>query len=143
MAVFVTAINCIDGRVQVPISQYLKKRFDADYVDMITCPGPVRVLSLGEDQTLMQQLHDGVRISRCNHGSRLIAVVAHHDCAANNVSKEIQFDQMAESINRIEFWKLAVAAIGLWVNDNWDVEEIPIRKTGRKERELYESNVNS
>jgi hypothetical protein len=143
MAIFVTAVNCIDGRVQTPISQYLKNRFEADYVDMITCPGPVRVLSLGEDKKLMEQLHDSIRISTCNHGSRLIAVVAHYDCAANNLSKEIQFDQMAESINRIEQWEIAVATIGLWVNDSWSVEEISIQKTSRKEQGIYESNVNA
>ena len=33
---FVTAINCMDGRVQVPVIEWLKKEYKADDVDMIT-----------------------------------------------------------------------------------------------------------
>ena len=32
---FATAINCMDGRVQIPVIEYLKKEFKVDYVDMI------------------------------------------------------------------------------------------------------------
>ena len=42
---FATAINCIDGRVQTPVAEFIKKSYHIDYVDMITIPGPDRVLS--------------------------------------------------------------------------------------------------
>jgi len=38
--IFCTAVNCMDGRVQLPVINYLKERFSANYVDMITEPGP-------------------------------------------------------------------------------------------------------
>lgn len=38
---FCTAINCMDGRVQLPVINYLKKHFKVNYVGSITEPGEV------------------------------------------------------------------------------------------------------
>ena len=32
-------LNCIDGRVQVPVIDWIKDKFKVDHVDMITEPG--------------------------------------------------------------------------------------------------------
>lgn len=37
---FVTAINCMDGRVQEPVIKWMKEKYNATYVDMITEAGP-------------------------------------------------------------------------------------------------------
>ena len=37
---FYTTINCMDGRVQLPVISYLMERFGVQYVDAITGPGP-------------------------------------------------------------------------------------------------------
>ncbi len=42
---FGTALNCIDGRTQIPIINWLKENFDVDYVDLITEPGMDKVLA--------------------------------------------------------------------------------------------------
>lgn len=42
---FATALNCMDGRVQIPIIEFLKKKFKVDYVDMITEPGIDKILA--------------------------------------------------------------------------------------------------
>jgi len=39
---FCTAINCMDGRVQIPVISFLEERFNARYVDVISEPGPNR-----------------------------------------------------------------------------------------------------
>ena len=44
--IFCTAINCMDGRVQAPVNAYLRTRFNADYVDAVTEPGPALVLAM-------------------------------------------------------------------------------------------------
>lgn len=36
MGKFATAINCMDGRVQIPVIEYIKSKYEVDYVDMIT-----------------------------------------------------------------------------------------------------------
>ncbi len=43
--IFCTAVNCMDGRIQLPVIKFLKERFSANHVDMITEPGPNRILS--------------------------------------------------------------------------------------------------
>ena len=80
---FCTAINCMDGRVQIPVIQYLKDRFDADYVDAVTEPGPNRILAEDADTRIRQSIDRRVGISVEGHGSVGIAVVGHHDCAGN------------------------------------------------------------
>ena len=42
---FCTAINCMDGRTQEPVIAFVKKRFGIDCVDMITEPGPDKILA--------------------------------------------------------------------------------------------------
>ena len=42
---FATAISCMDGRVQDPISRYIKEKFNVDYVDTITEPGPNKIIA--------------------------------------------------------------------------------------------------
>jgi len=36
---FAAAINCIDGRTQAAVIEYLKRAYALDFVDMITEPG--------------------------------------------------------------------------------------------------------
>jgi hypothetical protein len=36
---FGTAINCIDGRTQEVVIDYMKQKYDIDGVDMVTFPG--------------------------------------------------------------------------------------------------------
>ena len=45
MNTFFTAINCMDGRVQLPVIKYVQEKFDILFVDMITEPGPILYLS--------------------------------------------------------------------------------------------------
>jgi hypothetical protein len=42
---FATAINCMDGRTQIPVTDYVRKKYKVEYVDMITEPGPIKVLA--------------------------------------------------------------------------------------------------
>jgi hypothetical protein len=45
---FATAINCIDGRAQIAVTDFLQRTFDVAYVDMITEPAPSKILSEGK-----------------------------------------------------------------------------------------------
>lgn len=124
MTAFVTAINCIDGRVQTPVAKFLKTRFMANYVDMITCPGPVGILSKSEFNAQVQYLYDSVAISVLKHRSGFVAVVAHHDCAANDLSEQEQRAQIGFSIDFMRQWQIPAQIVGLWVNSSWVVEEV-------------------
>lgn len=42
---FGTALNCMDGRTQDAVKQFLQERYGVEYVDQITEPGIVRVIA--------------------------------------------------------------------------------------------------
>ncbi len=119
--VFVTAINCMDGRVQEPIVKWMRARFGADYVDMITEPGPDKIMVAGPASG-QESIKDRVLISVNGHGSRVVAMVGHHDCAGYPVSKEQHVTDVQKCIEIIQSWDLPVRILGLWVGDTWEVE---------------------
>jgi carbonic anhydrase len=121
---FGTAINCMDGRVQLPVTNWMKSKFGLDYVDMITEPGPEKLISQGSPEHL-KSVRTRVEISVNAHGSKVILVAAHHDCAGNPVTKEEHIRQVKDSLKLIKSWGLPVRdVIGVWINDHWTVEPI-------------------
>ena len=41
---FATAINCMDGRIQMSVNEFIRKEYGVNYVDTITLAGPCKVL---------------------------------------------------------------------------------------------------
>jgi carbonic anhydrase len=121
---FATAINCMDGRVQIPVIEYLKTRYDVDYVDMVTEPGPIKAVARDPSGSVVASIRHRVEISVFKHHSKLIAVVGHHDCAGNPVDKETQLKQIHSAVKTVASWDFQVRIIGLWVDENWNVSDI-------------------
>lgn len=121
---FVTAINCMDGRVQLPVIEYLKNNYGAEYVDMITEPGPNRILTERADNPILESIRKRVELSVTRHSSNLIAIVGHHDCAGNPVDKKTQLKQIISAIATVKSWGFDVKIIGLWVDENWEGCEV-------------------
>lgn len=119
---FATAINCMDGRTQQSVSDWMKKAFCVDYVDTITEPGPNKILA--EKTEEVESIKRRVLISVGKHGSKHIAIVGHHDCAGNPVGEELQVAHIARAIKTVESWGLNVNVVGLWVDENWKVNKI-------------------
>ena len=76
---FATAISCIDGRIQIPIIKYLKNSLSVDYIDMITEPGPNKILSENKDLDIIKSLREKIKISIKKHGSDTVVIVGHYD----------------------------------------------------------------
>ncbi|MCK5004313.1 MAG: hypothetical protein KAS21_04455 [Candidatus Aminicenantes bacterium] len=121
---FCTAINCMDGRVQLPVIEYLKKKFTVDYVDMITEAGPNKIIADGTDWKLVESIFSRVKISVEKHGSKHIAIIGHHDCAGNPVGEEEQRLHIQKAVEAASDRFGNVDVIGLWVNKNWNITEI-------------------
>ena len=121
---FATAINCMDGRTQLPVIDYVRRRFAVDYVDSITEPGPNGVLSQTVHEATIDSIRRRVEISVREHGSKHIAVAAHYDCAGNPVEEEVHFDQTKKSVESVRSWQYDCDVIGLWVDQNGKVYEI-------------------
>lgn len=117
---FGTALNCIDGRTQVPVLDWMKSYFCLDYIDLITEPGMDGILSYGNFAE-QQRIRENVIISMNAHNSRTLAVVGHYDCAANPVSVCEHIRDIEMSVNTIKSWQLPLVVVGLWVDELFKV----------------------
>ena len=123
---FATVINCMDGRTQLPIINYMRTKFNVDYVDNITEPGPVKVIAEQSNDFQLRSIQQRVMISQDKHGSKHLALVAHYDCTGNHVDKNTQIEQLQKSLESIRLWGFKGTTVGLWVNENWEIEEVPL-----------------
>ena len=122
---FATVINCMDGRVQLPVIEYMKQRFEVDYVDDITEPGPNRILAERDDETSLRSILNCLQVSVKKHQSVGVAVVGHHDCAGNPVSQEKQMEHLREAARFLRGKYAHLPIIALWVDERWKVREVP------------------
>lgn len=134
---FAAAINCMDGRTQAPVSKWVKEKFHVDLVDMITEPGPDKILSQGPADKI-ESIKSRLLISVNKHDSRAAVIAGHHDCAGNPVSKEEHIEHLKKSVETVKSWNLGIEVVGVWVNDRWDVEEVP-SESGAAARVMPES----
>ncbi len=65
-----------------------------------------------------------VSISVERHNSKVIAVVGHHDCAGNPVDKERHYMHIRRAVEKVQSWGLPTRIIGLYVNDEWQIEQV-------------------
>jgi len=121
---FATVINCMDGRVQLPVIQHVRETQGVDYVDVITEPGPSCILGDKTDEVLIESIRRRVEISVGKHGSRYIAVVAHHDCAGNPVDAEVQLAQVERAVELMQNWGFECEIVPLWIDEEWAVHVI-------------------
>ena len=121
---FGTAINCIDGRTQVPVIDFMKQKYGIDGVDMVTFPGVDGVISsLGNFNTIAL-IRNAVSISIEKHGSRIIAVVGHFDCAGNPGNREHHYAHIGKAVQQVSSWNFDAGIVGLYVNDKWQIEQV-------------------
>lgn len=115
---FCTVINCIDGRVQLPVITYLQKRFDVEYVDSITEAGPTLILAKQNNAVLVQAILTKLTISIDKHNSVGIAIVGHHDCAGNPSPHDEQITHIKQSVRFLRSQHQELSVIGLWVDSD-------------------------
>lgn len=116
----------MDGRVQLPVIEWLKSQYGVDHVDVITEPGPHKILACGSS-IRTDAIRDRMLISVQAHGSRVVALAAHADCAGNPAPKEESLRQLQEGMKVIQSWGHPVTIIGLWVDStDWLVEQVAV-----------------
>jgi len=132
---FGTAINCMDGRTQIPVIEWMRKRYRVSYVDMITEPGVDAVLAENDDTRTIESIKRKVRISTEKHGSRLIAVVGHYDCAGNPVDMHTHLAQIQSAVERMASWgfKAQVSGYGSVSTGTWTTRFSHKRRTRKSD----------
>ena len=118
---FATSVSCMDGRIQIPLTNWIKENFSVDYVDTITEPGIDKLVA---DNSDLESIKIKVGISINKHESELIVVSGHYDCAGNPVSNEEHITQIKKGIEVISSWNLGVKVVGVWVDDTWKINTV-------------------
>ncbi len=110
---FITALNCIDGRLQRVVLDFIKDIYNIEFVDMITAPG-IDGFFL-KDKVLRDYIKESIFISLEKHNSKNILVFGHEDCAGNPVKNQ----EHIENIKRVVDY----------IKENWlkDEEEIEVK----------------
>jgi hypothetical protein len=122
---FGTAINCIDGRTQEFVIDHMKRNYNIDVVDMVTFPGADGIFSNEEQlEEIIALVQRAVSISIEKHGSRVIAVVGHYDCAGNPGDKEHHYRHIRKAMRKVTSWNFHAQVTGLYVNDKREIEEV-------------------
>ena len=121
---FGTAINCIDGRTQEPVIDFMKEKYDIDGVDMVTFPGVDGIISSSENSDKIALLRNAVSISIEKHRSRIIAVVGHFDCAGNPGNREHHYVNIRSAVHEVTSWNFPAHVFGFYVNEKQQIEEV-------------------
>ena len=121
---FGTLVNCTDGRVQYPVMDYLKKKYDFDFFDAANEAGPLRTLTKNSDKCRLITLKEQIRTSLEEHDSKFIALVGHHDCTDNPGDRAFQENQVDKALDYLQrSFGTSIRYVGLYVNEQWEVEE--------------------
>ena len=118
---FATSVSCIDGRIQIPLTKWIKENYSVDYVDTITEPGVDKTIT---ENSVFESIKTKVSISINAHKSELVVLSGHYDCAANQVSNEDHIELIKKGIEVISSWNLGTKVIGVWVDDSWNVNTV-------------------
>ena len=117
----------MDGRVQLPVTEFLQTRFGVRYVDAVTEPGPNRIIAEQTNSNLVESILARVKISVERHESVGIAIAGHHDCAGNPADKDRQISHVMDAVSFMRRHCSDIEVIGLWVDEAWTVSEITPR----------------
>ena len=118
---FATAITCIDGRVQQPVTDWMKSYAGVDHIDLVTEPGPDKVISDGT-QPVVDEVVRKVSFSIRHHASSVVALAGHYDCAANTATREEHVEQIVKSMRVLLAYNLEARLLGLYLNKESSVE---------------------
>ena len=115
----------MDGRVQLPVNKYIMDKYAVKYVDMITVAGADGTIAENQDESILINIHKRIHISLNKHGSKVIVIVGHADCAGYPVSDEKHFESIKKSAAEMHEKYPDVIVEGIWLDEKFtDVEMI-------------------
>jgi carbonic anhydrase len=117
-----TCLNCIDGRVQLPVLNWIRENYSIDFVDVITAAGMDGILASRDN---IEEIARSINVSVNNNKSTRIFVVGHYDCRGNPVDEKTHREHIIMAVKRLRTYWPTVEIAGLWVNSYWQAEVWP------------------
>ena len=118
----VVCLNCMDGRIQVPVINWIKDNYPVDYVDMVTEAGMDGVLA--DSNNSIDEISRKIQISIEKNHASMIFVVGHHDCKGNPVDDSVHKEHIRLAVDRIKEEFSQMDVVGLWMNEGWSGERL-------------------
>ncbi|NGP45362.1 hypothetical protein G4V62_10505 [Bacillaceae bacterium SIJ1] len=125
---FATAINCMDGRVQEPVNQWIKEHYDIQYVDCVTAPGANKVLIDGNEGDV-ERLKQMIEVSVNAHRSKVIIVAGHDDCAGHPCTSDVQKETTERALERLRTWYPQLTLVSLHVSEEGQVTQLSVSES--------------
>ena len=114
----------MDGRIQTAVIDYMREEYQTLYIDTITVAGPSKILSEYKKDKLIKNIKFRAAISVEKHGSEVIAVVGHFDCAMIQQPDDLQQNHVTTAVENVKKWHDNVEVIGLWVDSDLSVKRL-------------------
>jgi hypothetical protein len=119
---FATCLNCIDGRIQLPVLKWIIENYGIDFVDMLTEPGMDGFLT--QENADLSEIFRKIQITIDIHDSQDIFIAAHDDCAGNPVDPETHKNQVTKAADIIKKFAPSCRVIGIWIDLDSKIEKI-------------------
>ena len=116
-----TCLNCMDGRVQIPVITWIHAHYPVDYVDVITEAGMDGVLAQQKD---ISEILRSIKVSVDLNKSTRLFIVGHHDCRGNPAQESRHREDILRAVERLKPLWPAQEVMGLWVDGRWKVQQI-------------------
>ena len=123
---FATVINCMDGRVQLQVNEYISKKYGKKYIDTITLAGPCKIVSESKKDNIVKNLKFRIDVSVMKHKSEYIFIVGHTDCAGIKRSDQMQKEYLIDSVTKLKQWYPNTTVEAIWLDQ--DFEPCELRK---------------
>lgn len=121
---FAIALNCMDGRTQLPVINWMKKKYKVGFVDMVTEAGMDKIVAMNAPPAIINSIKKRAMLSTERHHSHIIAIVGHAECAGNPVTEKQHRAHIRSAMRKIRSWGYARRVVGLWVDETWRVHEV-------------------
>lgn len=115
---FAVVLNCIDGRAQQPLLDWVRSQYAVDYADVVTEPGIDALLAAGAPSA-REAVLDKVCVSRLAHLSSYLVVAGHHDCAANPVPRPVHEEQIRTAVHWLRSALPRFEVVGVYLDETW------------------------
>jgi hypothetical protein len=110
----------MDGRIQLPVINWILTNYEVKYVDMITTPGIDGILA--DKNNNIEDILEKISLSKEVHSTQHIFIVGHQDCLANPVNTETHKKHISDAVYRIKELNSSSNVIGLWLDSKCMVQ---------------------